>query len=80
MYGRVSHSCVACSNQIRQTQGTLEDSGGAKSIDIIGNVLEEFTFDLLQKKNGVSVSSANCSALTGHVDEIKSFIRRCVPT
>lgn len=77
----VHHSLVwLCSNQIRQTQGTLEDSSGAKSTDIIGNVLEEFTFDLLQKKNGVSVSSANCSALTGHVDEIKSFIRRCVPT
>ncbi len=69
-----------CSNQLRQTQSTLEDSGGAKFVDIIGNMQEEFTFEVLQKKNGMSVSSASCSALTGHVDELRSFIRRCVPS
>ncbi len=71
---------VMCSNQLRQTQSTLEDSGGTKFVDIIGDMQEEFTFEVLQKKNGMSVSSASCSALTGHVDELRSFIRRCVPS
>ena len=74
-----SQFVVPCRNQIRQTQNTLEDSGGAKAVDIIANVNEEFTFDVLQKKNGTLVISVNCSALTGHVDELTAFVRRCVP-
>lgn len=78
----MSNVCVyvACSNQLRQTQSTLEDSGGAKAVDIIGSAQEEFTFEVLQKKNGISVSSVSCSALTGNVDELNSFVRRCVPS
>ncbi len=69
-----------CRNQVRQTQSTLEDSGGAKAVDILGSVQEELTFEVLQKKNGMTVNSVSCSALTGNVDELVSFIRRCVPS
>lgn len=68
-----------CRNQIRQTQSTLEDSGGAKSVDIVGDMQEEFTFDILQKKNRISVTSISCSALTGNIDEVVTFVRRCLP-
>ncbi|KAL3161410.1 hypothetical protein ABBQ32_010300 [Trebouxia sp. C0010 RCD-2024] len=66
-------------NQIRQTQGTLEDSGGVTSVDIMGNVQEEFTFEALQRKNRMSVTSVSCSALTGNIDELSGFVRRCLP-
>lgn len=70
---------MRCRNQIRQTQSTLEDSGGAQSVDIIGDVQEEFTFEVLQKKNRMSVTSISCSALTGNIEELIGFVRRCVP-
>ena len=70
---------MLCRNQIRQTQSTLEDSGGAKTVDIIGDMQEEFTFDVLQKKNRMSVTSISCSALTGNINELVSFVRRCLP-
>ena len=66
-----------CSDQLRRTQSTLEDSGGVKSADIFGNVEEEFTFDALLKKNRVSVSAVPCSALTGDLQDVRSFISRC---
>ena len=71
---------MLCRNQIRQTQGTLEDSGGVKSVDIMGNIQAEFTFEALQKKNRMSVTSVSCSALTGNIDDLISFVRRCLPT
>lgn len=70
---------MLCRNQIRQTQGTLEDSGGAKMGDIMGDVQEEFTFEVLQRKNRMSVTSISCSALTGNIDELSGFVRRCLP-
>lgn len=65
-----------CRDQLRRTQSTLEDSGGSKSADLIGNADEEFTFEYLLKKNGISVSAVACSALKGDLGEVTSFIGR----
>ena len=70
--------CLLCRDELRRTQSTLEDSGGAKVTDILGNAEEQFTFDALLKKNGILVSADACSALQGDLLEITSFIRRTV--
>lgn len=73
---KLSMHAMACRDQLRRTQSTLEDSGGAKSADILGNADEEFTFESLAKKTGTPVSAVACSALKGDLTEIISFITR----